>query len=71
MVARAQQDGRVRHIGVLISSTGNDPRGQRQIAAFRQGLQELGWMEDQNVRIDFRFLGDEPNRLKPRPNSLP
>ena len=64
LAARAQQHEQMRRVGVLISSTGNDPQGRRQIAAFQQGLQELGWMEGQNVRIDFRFLGDEPNRLK-------
>jgi putative ABC transport system substrate-binding protein len=60
LAARAQQHEQMRRVGVLISSTGNDPQGRRQIAAFQQGLQELGWMEGQNVRIDFRFLGDEP-----------
>ena len=35
-----------------------------QTAAFQQGLLELGWTEGRNVHIDFRFLGDEPNRLK-------
>jgi putative tryptophan/tyrosine transport system substrate-binding protein len=64
LAARAQHSERRRRIGVLISSTGDDPQGRRQIAAFQQGLQELGWMEGQNVKIDFRFLGDEPNRLK-------
>src|SRR6516165_1055570 len=64
IVAHAQQSEQMRRVGVLISSTENDPQGRRQIAAFQQGLQELGWMEGQNIRIDFRFLGDEPNRLK-------
>jgi putative ABC transport system substrate-binding protein len=36
----------------------------RTVLAFQQGLLELGWMEGRNVRIDFRFLGEEPNRLK-------
>ena len=53
LAARAQQHEQMRRVGVLISSTGNDPQGRRQIAAFQQGLQELGWMEGQNVRIDF------------------
>jgi putative ABC transport system substrate-binding protein len=64
LVARAEQSEQMRRVGVLISSTENDPQGRRQIAAFQQGLQELGWMEGQNIRIDFRFLGDEPTRLK-------
>jgi putative ABC transport system substrate-binding protein len=64
LVVRAQQPERMRRVGVLISSTEDDPQVRRQIAAFQQGLLELGWMEGRNVRIDFRFLGDEPNRLK-------
>src|SRR6516164_6440897 len=49
LAARAQQHEQMRRVGVLISSTGNDPQGRRQIAAFQQGLQELGWMEGQNT----------------------
>jgi putative tryptophan/tyrosine transport system substrate-binding protein len=64
LVVRARQPERMRRVGVLISSTEDDPQVRRQIAAFQQGLLELGWMEGRNVRIDFRFLGDEPNRLK-------
>jgi len=36
LAARAQQPERMRRIGVLISSTGNDPQGRRQIAAFQE-----------------------------------
>jgi putative ABC transport system substrate-binding protein len=58
-----EQPERMRRVGVLISSTEDDPQVRRQTAAFQQVL-ELGWMEGRNVRIDFRFLGEEPNRLK-------
>jgi putative tryptophan/tyrosine transport system substrate-binding protein len=64
LAARAQRGERVRRVGVLISSTEDDPQVRRQTAAFQQGLLDLGWMEGRNVHIDFRFLGDEPNRLK-------
>ena len=64
LAARAQQAERMRRVGVLISSTEDDPQVRRQTAAFQQGLLELGWMEGQNVRIDFRFLGDDPSRIK-------
>jgi putative tryptophan/tyrosine transport system substrate-binding protein len=54
--ARAQQGERVRHIGVLASGpTEQDPMVQASLAAFRQGLEKLGWMEHRNVRIDYRF----------------
>jgi putative ABC transport system substrate-binding protein len=59
-----EQPERMRRVGVLISSTEDDPQVRRQTTAFQQGLLELGWVEGRNVRIDFRFLGEEPNRLK-------
>jgi len=57
-VAGAQQPERIRVIGVLISTAADDPEGQARIAAFRQGLQELGWTEGRNVRIDTRAAAD-------------
>jgi putative ABC transport system substrate-binding protein len=41
LAARAQQGVRMRHIGVLLSTSETDPEGQTQAAALRQGLQEL------------------------------
>ena len=51
LVARAQQPDRMRRIAVLMG-TESDREGRARIAALRQGLQELGWMEDRNFRID-------------------
>jgi putative tryptophan/tyrosine transport system substrate-binding protein len=53
-VARAQPGERVRRIGVLMTLAVDDPETLRRRAAFVQGLQELGWTEGRNVRIDFR-----------------
>jgi ABC-type uncharacterized transport system substrate-binding protein len=58
LTARAQQPERIRLIGVLIATAADDPEGQARIAAFRQGLQELGWTEGRNVRIDTRTAAD-------------
>jgi putative ABC transport system substrate-binding protein len=55
LAARAQQTERVRHIGVLSSLVADDAAGKARIAAFRQGLQQLGWTEGSNVRIDIRW----------------
>jgi putative ABC transport system substrate-binding protein len=55
VVARAQQPERMRRIGVLLSLAANDSEGQARVAAFLQGLQQLGWSEGRNVRIDIRW----------------
>src|SRR5262245_65989595 len=53
--ARAQQPERVRRIGVLMSVAANDPEGQARLAAFLHSLQQLGWIDGRNVRIDTRW----------------
>jgi putative tryptophan/tyrosine transport system substrate-binding protein len=54
LAARAQQAGRVRRIGVLMGFPESDPEAQLRVAAFREGLQKLGWTEGRNIRIDTR-----------------
>ena len=53
--ARAQQNEKVRRIGVLMAHTENDPEFKDYLDAFRQGLQKLGWIEGRNVQIDTRW----------------
>jgi putative ABC transport system substrate-binding protein len=55
LVARAQQPERVRRIGVLMSLAADDPESSARLTAFIRGLQELGWSEGRNVRIDIRW----------------
>src|SRR5262249_54700252 len=62
LVARAQQADRMRRIGVLMNRAADNPDGQDRIAAFHQGLQELGWRVDRNVRIDTRWGEDDAAR---------
>src|SRR5262249_46092933 len=54
LVARAQQREPMRRIGVLMNSPSDDPEGMARLAAFLQGLQELGWTGGPNIRIDYR-----------------
>jgi putative ABC transport system substrate-binding protein len=55
LTARAQQTGGMRRIGVLMSLAADDRQGQERVAAFVQSLQELGWTDGRNVRIDTRW----------------
>jgi putative tryptophan/tyrosine transport system substrate-binding protein len=55
LAVRAQQASGMRRIGVLTGGTANDPVAQALIAAFLQGLQQLGWTDGRNVRIDTRW----------------
>jgi putative tryptophan/tyrosine transport system substrate-binding protein len=57
LAARAQQPEAVRRIGVLMGFAENDREGQTFVAAFREGLQKLGWVEGRNIRIDYRWTG--------------
>ena len=54
--ARAQEAGRVRRVGLLMGYAENDRGAQARLAAFRDGLQKLGWTEGRNIRIDTRWV---------------
>ena len=58
LAARAQQGDRMRRVGVLMGSAQDDPQGQARVSAFAQGLQQLGWSDGRNVRIDIRWSAE-------------
>ncbi len=62
LAARAQQPERVRRLGVLMGIAASDPAGQARLAAFLQGLQQLGWTEGRNIRIDIRWGAGDAER---------
>src|SRR5262245_62074633 len=64
LAARAQPGERVPRIGVLMSTAANDPLGQARIAAFLHGLQQLGWTDGRNVRIDTRWSGGNADEIR-------
>jgi ABC-type uncharacterized transport system substrate-binding protein len=65
IAARAQQNGRIKRIGVLIAATTeHDPESEARVAAFRVGLEELGWLEGRNIRVDYRFAGGDADRIR-------
>jgi putative tryptophan/tyrosine transport system substrate-binding protein len=64
VAARAQQSDRMRRIGLFLSSlAADDPESQARATAFVQGLQELGWTDGRNMRIDYRWGLGEADRL--------
>jgi putative tryptophan/tyrosine transport system substrate-binding protein len=64
LAARAQQPDGVRRIGVLMSTAADDPVAKTRGAAFLQGLQQLGWTEGNNVRIDYRWGAGDADRIR-------
>ena len=64
IAARAQQPDRMRRIGVLMGFAESDREGQAFVAAFREGLQKLGWAEGRNVRIDYRWTALDPELIE-------
>ena len=65
LAARAQQPERVRRIGVLMAALlANDPETRARVAAFFQGLQELGWSEGHNLHIEYRWAGPDAESIK-------
>jgi putative tryptophan/tyrosine transport system substrate-binding protein len=64
LAARAQQPEQIRRIGALMNLAADDPESQRRVTAFVQGLQQLGWTDGRNVRIDFRWGADDAERIR-------
>jgi putative tryptophan/tyrosine transport system substrate-binding protein len=63
--ARAQQQpGQMRRIGVFMSTAENDVESKARVAAFLQGLQQLGWIDGRNVRIDIRWPAGDTERIR-------
>ena len=70
LAARAQQTERVRRVGVLTALPADDPEWQSRLAAFHQGLQELGWIVGRNIRIDYRLGTADDAQLRRRAAEL-
>jgi ABC-type uncharacterized transport system substrate-binding protein len=64
LAARAQQRERMRRVGVLMNTAADDSVGQTRIAAFLQGLQQLGWSVGRNLQIDTRWAAGDADRIR-------
>jgi putative ABC transport system substrate-binding protein len=63
LAARAQQADRMRRIGLLMGIA-DDEGGQTRVMALKQGLQELGWTDGRNVKIETRFSSGDVGRIR-------
>src|SRR3954469_10028297 len=64
LAARAQQTDRRRRIGVLMSTGEDDAERQRLLAAFRDGMQALGWAEGGTLEFIYRWAGGSSERVR-------
>jgi len=64
LAVRAQQPERARRIGVLMNLAADDPESSARVTAFAQGLQQLGWTDGRNVRIDTRWAAGDADRYR-------
>jgi len=64
VAARAQQAEQVRRIGVLMNTAADSAAGQARFAAFVQGLQQLGWTDGRNGRLDVRWAAGDTERIR-------
>src|SRR3954452_7378766 len=61
---RARAEERVRRIGVLMNLAADDPEATARLTELRQALQQLGWSEGRNVRIEVRGSGGDESKYR-------
>jgi ABC-type uncharacterized transport system substrate-binding protein len=64
LVARAQQVEPMRRVGLLMTLSEDDPEGRERMEAFLQSLQQLGWSDGRNVKIDYRWRANDAERVR-------
>jgi putative ABC transport system substrate-binding protein len=64
LAARAQQPSRIRRVGVLIPYAESDAEAQTQVTAFREALDQFGWHDGNNLRVDYRWTGGDVGRIR-------
>ena len=64
LAARAQPTDQKRRVGVLMHMSENHAEGQARVAAFREGLQELGWIDGRNLRLEVRWGVGDAERIR-------
>ena len=64
LAAGAREGERMRLIGVLMNLAADDREGRARLAAFQNGLQQLGWIEGRNARFDIRWAAGDAERFR-------
>jgi putative tryptophan/tyrosine transport system substrate-binding protein len=64
LAAEAQQDARVRRVGVLTTAAEGDPILKANLAVLLEALAKLGWVEGRNLRIELRFTAGDFSRIR-------
>jgi ABC transporter substrate binding protein len=64
LAARVQQGERIRRIGVLMVAVAGDPEMMRRLGALQGDLGRLGWVEGRNLRLETRWAGGDPERIR-------
>src|SRR5215831_2664269 len=63
-VVRGQQAQKLPLVGVLMPFEKGDEEAERRQSAFQNGLAQFGWRNGQNIRIEYRWAGGDPNRYQ-------
>jgi ABC transporter substrate binding protein len=64
LAARAQQRNRLKRLGVLWGLAENDNVYEPHLSSFKQRLQDLGWIDGRNIRVEYRFTGGVTERIR-------
>lgn len=64
LASRAQQSDPMRRISVLTGLAESDLETSQYVTTFRNGLQDLGWRDGQNVHIDYRWAAGDTERIR-------
>jgi putative ABC transport system substrate-binding protein len=70
LTARAQREGPIPHVAVLLAEQEDDPDLRARLAGLRSGLERLGWFEGRNIRITYRYAEGRPDRFQPLAKEL-
>jgi putative ABC transport system substrate-binding protein len=63
-LAAPAQTGQLRRVGIFMDLSEQDQEGQTRVAAFRKGMQDLGWIEGRDLRFDIRWTAGDPTRMR-------